>query len=336
MEKKAVTIFGYELWTQKFMGNKVDLDRFDFEVVEYLMKKIVSDVPLQQRAYRKKNKMINLISVQDSSDQDFLEGVFTTARYGKEQTIINVPDQTEAGRKEKDHGVLNEVHFTIHKETGLLLIEKDSESVARGGFIQSFLRYHKELMYDYIQKFNDDFTPNKMYKRNFLKVVSLPSKSFFDEIEEFASIKDAYYYKDIEKDTGVNNEASNILYLYQQAKEKGVKNVSRVKVSFENRVRKDSIKDVKAFFEMIHESKYYDGIGLSGKLYSGRFRTIELENIQRSFDVKVEHHENGLPKLDDLINEMINLSKFENPIEYKEDIEQFKGVMDDEEEDKIG
>lgn len=337
MEKKPVTILGYELCTQKFMDNKYDLDRFDFEVVKFFLEKIVSCIPLNDRAYRKKNKMINLISVNNAADQDFFEGVFSTARYGKEQTIINIPDQKDVGVKGKNQGVKNEVHFLIHKKTGLFLIEKDSEGVARGAFIQSFFRYHKELAYEYIDAFNHQFSPNKMYRRNFLKIVSLPSRSFFDEIAEFASIKDAYFYKDILVDSGENNEASNVLYLYQQAKESGVKNIDRVKISFENTIKKKSIQNVKDYFEKLFEEQYYDGIGVSGKLHSGRSRTIELENIQRSFDLSVNHHESGIPSLTDLLNGMVKLAKFDNPIDYKENTTQFKGVVinESEEEGKI-
>ncbi|MEH7716186.1 hypothetical protein [Bacillus velezensis] len=341
MTKKPLTVLGYELCTPKFTGESWDEDRFDNELFETYLN-LILEVPLKERALKvkKENKMINLLSLNQSEDADFLEGVFSTAKYGKEQTIIDVPNQEEAGIKEKDHGVLNEVYFLVHKKTGLFLIEKDSEGVARASMIRRFLKFHKELIYDYIAKFNAQFTPIKIMKYSFIRINSLPSKTFFEELEEFATIKDAYYYKDFEAETGKkNNEAADLFYHYKVAKEEGVEDITRVKVSFENKVKKGSVKHIKSFFQKLYESQNYDGIGVSGQLRSGRQRTIELENIQKGYDISVEHHENGSPSLQDLFNEMVKKCKRDNPIDYKKDIEQYKGVLindNDTEEDQAG
>ncbi|SEM79635.1 hypothetical protein SAMN04489762_1059 [Terribacillus saccharophilus] len=348
MAKQPVIVFGYELWTTKFTGNSVKEDRFDFELLDTLLKKIL-EVPIKERAFKnkKKNKSINLLSYKDSDDSDLVEGVFSTARYGKEQKIIDIPDQTEAGLKGKNQGVLSQVNFIIDKATGLLLVEKDSEGVARRQLILGFLKYHKGLIYDYIEQFNKQFSPNKIHKNNFVSVKSLPPKTFFEDIKDFASIKDAYYYKDINQDDNKNNEASNFMYQYQKADKEGMKGVTRVKVSFENTLRGGSVRHVEKFFKKLFEAQNYDalapnknneyddvdGFGASGRLQSGRTRTIELENIQRAFDVSVEHSEGGIPSVSDLIEQMVYIAKHDNPLEYKRGIEQFTGVNLNEEED---
>ncbi|WP_227397366.1 hypothetical protein [Jeotgalibacillus aurantiacus] len=328
MGNQPVTIFGYELITPKYLekGN-YDIGRFDFEDIGYFFGEILK-IPLKDRAFRKKNKMINLLSFSNANDQDFYEGVFDTARFGKDQKIINIYDYTHAGDKGKNQGLTNQVNFLIHKKTGLLLIEKDSENVARGNFIQTYIRYHKDLIHPYIEGFNKKFNPSRIYKNRFLKVISLPSKSFFEDIKEFSTIKDAYYYKDISQDTGKSNEASNLLYLATLAEENGMKNMTRVKMTFENKVPKSSIKGIEAYFKKLHEAQYFDGFGVTGRLPSGRNRTIELLNVQRAFDVSVEHHENGLPVIDDLHTEMMLIAKKDNPLSHKIKIEQFRGVFE--------
>lgn len=335
MENKPVLIYGYELCTPKYLGNSMDMGRYDNETVEVYLKRIL-DLPLKERVFLRDNKMMNLVSFKNSHDQDFLEGVFITARYGKVQDIIDVIEQNKTGEKGKNQGARNEVHFIIHKKTGLLLVEKDTENVARGNFIKSYFIYHRERFKIYSDAFNKKFSPEKVYKRGFIQVVSLPSKTFFEEIEQFVSIKEAFVYKDIEQGNA-NNAASNLFYLAHQAEEDGVENISRVKMSFENKVRKSSIRHIRGFFEKLHESQHYDGLGVSGKLGSGRQRTIELENIQRAFDLNIDHNENGLPSLEQLINGMIVIGKMDNPLQSKADIDQFKGVeINVEEEDSEG
>lgn len=326
MEKKPVTVLGYELVTPKFNDGSYDLNRFDFELLNIFFKKVIEDIPLKKRALIKDNKMLNLISFKQSKDANLFEGVFITARFGKEQEIIDIFDQVEQGVKPKNHGVKSEVNFIVDRRTGLFLLEKDSENVAKGPFIQKFLKHHKELILEYLKKFNEKFDPIKMHRRNFLKIVSLPTKTFFEEIREFSSIKDAYYYLDVEEIKSNSNEASNMLYLYNKAEEEGMSGISRVKVSFENKIRMGTISGVERYFKKLFESQLFDGIGIEGKLHSGRTRTIELENIQRSFDVRVEHHENGWPSLEDLLIKMEEIALRDNPLEHKRFAHQYEGV----------
>ncbi|GIP61930.1 hypothetical protein J32TS6_04850 [Virgibacillus pantothenticus] len=327
MAIKPLTILGYELTTPKFTGDSYDIDRFDFETLYYFFNKIINYVPLKERAFKKYNKMINLISFNQTEDANLYEGVFITARYGKEQEIIDILEQVGTGLKPKNHGVKNEVHFLIDRRTGLLLLEKDAENVAGKNFIYRFIRYHKNLIEDYQTVFNKQFDPLKIHKNNFLKVISLPPKTFFEEIKEFATVKEAYYFLDIDKLELKSNEASNVMYLYDKAKENGMNGMNRVKVSFENTIKKSSVRGIQNYFKKLFESQNFDGIGVKGKLHSGRYRTIELENIQRAFDIEVEYNENGLPSLSDITNGMTEIVLKDNPISYKRTIQQYEGVV---------
>lgn len=336
MNEKPVTIYGYELTTPKFKSKSFDIGRFDFEVCAYFFEKIINEIPLKQRAFRDKNRMINLISFKQSDDANLWEGVFITARYGKEQEILDIFEQVEAGVKPKNHGVKNDVNFLIDKRTGLLLLEKDSERVASGDIIRKYISYHRGMVEDYLVEFNKQYDPVKMHRRGFLKISSLPRKSFFDEIHQFSTIKDAYYYLDISERPSTSNEVSNLLYLHNKADENGMRGVSRVKISFENNVPKKSVTGVEAYFKKLFEAQYFDGLGVSGTLHSGRSRTIELENIQRTFDISVSFNENGLPSLGDLIVGMSEIALRDNPLEHKVSEEQYEGVVINAEEEVDG
>jgi len=87
-----VKIQAFELCTPKFLGDSYDKNRYDHEQVEYLFKKIM-DVPLGERAYHRNNKVINLVRFEDADDQEFMEGTFSSARYGQKEEIIDVHRQ---------------------------------------------------------------------------------------------------------------------------------------------------------------------------------------------------------------------------------------------------
>lgn len=328
MENKLVTIYGYELTTPKFQGINYDYGRFDFETFCFFFQKIINTIPIRERAFknREKTKMLNLISFEQSDDATIWEGVFTTARYGKEQEILDIEEQVGAGTKPRNHGMKNEVHFTVHTKTGLLLVEKDSEQVASGQMIRKFIRYHRDLITDYQTAFNQKYDPFKIHKTNFLKIASLPDRTFFEEIGDFALIKEAYYYLDISETVATSNEVSNLLYLHNRAEENGMEDVTRIKISFENKVPSRSVSGVENYFRRLFEADYFDGLGVNGKLHSGRTKTIELENIQRAFDIDVEFNESGVPSLSNLIIGMTQIALRENPLEDKEDIVQYEGV----------
>lgn len=333
MEVKPLTIYGYEFITTKFNKDSYDANRFDFELLEYFFGRMINEIPLKERAFRDKSRMINLISFKQSSDANLWEGVFSTARYGKEQVMIDVPQQVDKGIKPKDQGAKNEVNFLVDRRTGLLLLEKDSERVAGRDMIMKLIRYHKTLIDPFLTSFNKQFHPVVMHRKNFLKLNSLPSKTFFEEIKDFASIKEAYYYLDISEQPPTSNEVSNLLYLENKAVTGGMKGVTRVKISFENGIRKGSVSGVEAYFKKLFEQQYFDGFGVKGKLDSGRPKTIELENIQRTFDISVEYNINGLPSLKDLFEGMSKIALRDNPLDFKKTIKQYKGVKINEEED---
>lgn len=334
MTKQPLTILGYELTTPKFKGESYDIDRFDCECVEYFFTYLLTEVSLKDRAFRDNNKMINLVSFGSSEDPNLWEGELITAKYGKEQDILDIFEQVETGVKPKDHGVKNTVSFLLEKRTGLLLVEKDSEQVASASMIRKFIHFHKSCIEEYLINFNSQKDPAKMHRHNFLKIGSLPEKSFFEEIDEFATVKDAFYYLDTSSLPATSNEVSNLLYLYNKADKNGVKGTTRVKISFENKIPKGSITGVKAYFNKLFESQFFDGFGVTGSLESGRQRTIELENIQRSFDIKVEYNENGIPSLNDILLGMGNIALRDNPLESKAEIVQYEGVVINEEEDR--
>lgn len=348
MAKRPLNVLGYELVTQKMVNGDWQARIFDFEILEYYFTKIIENVPLSERKFHTKTKMINLLWFnQSSQDADIWEGQFITARHGKERTIFNILKQVDEGVIDKNRGAKNTIYFTVHRKTGLMLVERDSERVASKEMIYKFIRFHKDLIVPYQKAFNKKFKDASIHKGNFLKVVTLPKKGFFEDLKEFKTVKEAYFYLDISETENVNNEASNLLYLeseasatvedsykehedlidlIKQSKDGGLRGTTKIKVSFESNVSSIGIRGVKDYFSKLIESDLYDGFGVTGNLESGRSRTIELETVQRSFDISVDFNDKGLPSLQDMYDGMSKIFKTDNPLSFKEQFDQFEGV----------
>ena len=99
--------------------------------------------------------MINLIEFKTSDDTDFIEGIFTSAKYGQKQEIINVYTHSKTGDKEKEHGVKNEIKFVLDKRNGLILVQHDREGVIGRDMLHRYFSYHFHLTEPYRARFNE-------------------------------------------------------------------------------------------------------------------------------------------------------------------------------------
>ena len=315
MKQDYIKIQAYEILTSKFLGKSYDPDRYDHEQVEYLLNKITK-LSMKDRAFHRDNKVLNLLSCKDSNDQDFMEGVFSTARYGQDEEIIDVIEQNVTGNKPKNHGVKNELHFLLDKRTGLLLIQKDKNHVISKDMLHKYFHFHFGLAENYREKFNEINPDIKIVKNSYMKVTTILSEEFFNEIEKFAMIKEAFVIKDIESDD-ITNEG--IQFLKDQAEENGVGNFQQMKISYMNNVKKSGIKHVKQFFKKLYEEEKYDNLGVTGRLETGKGKTLTMAKIPQGYDFKVTFNENGIPSISEIHENMIKIAKKNNPIANKND-----------------
>jgi hypothetical protein len=304
-----IKINAFELCTPKFFGDYYSKDRYDHEQVEYLLLRIM-EIPIEQRAFHRKGKMINLVNFQTSDDADFIEGTFTSAKYGQKQEIIDVYTQTKTGDKEKQHGVKNEIKFVLDKRNGLILIQHDREGVVGRDMLHRYFNFHIDLSEPYREIFNNVNPKAKIIRRSYLKVAALPSQEFFDAIDDFAKIKEAFVM--IEVDDEINNEG--IEFLANEAMEHNVDDFQEMKITYKNTVKKGGIKQIKAFFKHLSDLDKYDNYGVSGQLASGKSKTISMAKIPHSYYEKVYFNENGIPDGSQIVNHMVRLSKTDNPV----------------------
>ncbi|MBO2945772.1 hypothetical protein JJQ72_17475 [Paenibacillus sp. F411] len=313
-----IRIHAYDLCTPKYFKNRsYVVGRYDHEQIAVLLYLLMQQKEVN-RMLLYRHKMINLHSYHDSDDSDIVEGKFITARYGKTQEIMDVYNQTVTGTKNNNEGVINEVYFTIDKVTGLILVEHDDEHVISREILQRYFKSKMGLVESYIQKFNKLNKEIMTLPRSaYVSVTTVPSKGFFDELNELTTIKEVYVYSDIEE--GTNNDA--IQFLAKQASENELEDYQGVKISLINKLKRKSIKHVEAYIRSLMELEAYDGYGVIGSS-DGRRRQIDYlsNSVSMSYVAKVSVNVNGIINFQDLISEMVRISKYDNPIEYKRSI----------------
>ncbi|QDS35817.1 hypothetical protein [Brevibacillus brevis] len=313
MSSKFVKIYGFEIITPKFVGNGYDMERYDHDQMEFFFKEIMK-LNERNRVFRYKGKMINLVSCKQSSDADFIEGVFTSAKFGQEQDIINVFDQTTTGQKGKNEGVKNEVHFILQKKTGLLLVQYDDQRVVSRDLIKRFFDHHLSLMDRYKNEFKNVNKPYEIPK-TFLQIKTLPSKHFFDELRQMATIKEAYVLADLSK--GANNNA--VEYLRDEAQENEVDGFQQIKISLLNKVKSTGIRHIESYFKKMLELEAYDGYGVSGISHSGKTKSLTMARVPHNYDINVSINSAGLINVSELMSQMVYIAKYDNPLAGKND-----------------
>lgn len=323
-------INGFEICTPKLVEGGYDKDRYDHEQVEKLLSKIMS-LDINARACHYKNKMVNLLSYQISPDADFIEGVFYSAKYGEQQEIIDVYTQITTGNKGKNEGVKNQMSFLLDKRNGLLLVQHDPEYGVTRDMLHRFFVNHSDLVEPYRESFNKINDPIKIPKNAYIKVAALPSKEFFEEIRNFARIREAFVLADLE--TGRSNEA--IEYLRNEAMESDVEDFQQVKILLKNTITNGSIRHIEAFFKKLFDADKYDGYGVTGIYESGSSRTINMAKVPQTYDVEVTVNSNGIIDRSRLVEELIQIAKFDNPIlEKNVGVEKVKEVGESNNEEK--
>ena len=177
--KKKIRIKAYELVTPKIGKDMYYRNIFDYEMIDILFQSILG-INKMDRKYIDSNNSFNLGGYGQSYDADITEGYFLTARYGLEQDQIDIQTQQNVGKIPETSGLEAEVHFMIDRKTGLLLVQEDHNKVFNKKLLGQFMKFHKSIIYPYIEKFNEINRQNNLmiHKNSMFQVVSLPPIDF--------------------------------------------------------------------------------------------------------------------------------------------------------------
>lgn len=313
---KSTKIKGYEFTTPKFSGgDKTQFENvYDFEIIE-LMFKTIMKLNKSKRKYMNETMSINLGNFQQSDDANMVEGYFITARHGVRRTHIDIETQEEIGTIEAYHGVEHKVHFMIDRNTGLLLIQDDFNKVFNRKLLHTFLHFHKELIYPYIDKFNQLNTQRSMviHKRSSYRLRTLPPIDFFDELREFTKINSAI----LTLDSTTDKSTVDVSQILDKELEDNDIAEYDLEIKIKNKTRNRMIRVFETYFEEVIRQQKYDSYAIEGVLENGKTRRITPDTITRDFFGDVRYNANGEPNISDLYDVMYRIISRENPLSGK-------------------
>ncbi|WP_445478003.1 hypothetical protein ACULLL_16715 [Lysinibacillus irui] len=301
---------------------------YNHELMDLFLNSILL-LDLDKRKYKNDEVTLNLVEYKQSSNINVMEGIFTTARHGIRKTTINIETQEEMNTIEHYEGVKNEIHFTLDKKKGLLLVQEDKQNhVFSRSILKSFLYSHRHLIYPYIEEFNRKNLANKasLYKRGFYSINSLPPIDFIEKLNEFKTIKSGILYINSSENNQGNNDV--IQKLEEELNDHEI-NEYDIEMKIKNKSPYGMVKTFEKYFNRMMEIQKYDDYAIEGVTKSGATKKITPDSITREFDIEVQVNSKGIPNLDDIFNGMESIILHKNPLVDKEEFDQLFFIKDD-------
>ncbi|MDD9149241.1 hypothetical protein OYT88_11820 [Sporolactobacillus sp. CQH2019] len=311
---KNTTIKGYEFCTPKF-GGEIQFEKvYDHELIDTLFDSILQ-LDKKIRKYKNDTVSFNLGNYQQSEDANIAEGYFITARHGVRRPEIDINTQEEVGILEKTQGVENNVYFMLDKRTGLLLVQDDFNKVFNRKLLHTFLSYHKNIVYPYIDEFNriNKKTPLKIHKRSCFRLLTLPPVNFMEKLKEFTEIKSAI----LTLDSTTEKKKVDVSEILDKELEDNEINKYDLEIKIKNKSGKAMVKIFERYFEKIMDLQKYDSYAIEGKLLNGKIKRISPDTITRDFYTDVEYNDNGEALMSSIYNQMADIILHDNPINGK-------------------
>lgn len=256
-------------------------------------------------------KFFDLHSFSQSDDADFVEGVFHTTRYGTQNDIIEIATKAIQGQVLPSQGVKYDVHFVLCRRTGLLLVESDPYRVATRNTIDKYLSKKQTLMTDYIQDYNRRNRPQFIYDSMIFTIENVMDEGFYDQLAEITRIKEVSGYMEVNEND--QNEAVSRFKREAAGEDHNITEVTEFKISLLNSVRNSGLKHVRRFIQNSLDLEKFSRFEVAGYDSMSRKRIATFNVKPVSFYVNVEVNENGLINSGQLLNEMVNIAKYDNP-----------------------
>lgn len=273
----------YSLRTPKYR-NQIDIEKngkkFDKKHFEYSTVKAFFNV-------MKNSNLSNLfleVSINDTSETcrltfkdfednnpDFAIIKFFTNVYGTNKDITDMNNYQIVGNLESHHSIPYEVNMFLHKRHGILFVSKDINNVINKYSLNRFINHYRIALDNYIKQWNEENEYVKMYKMPVIKVDSLPSMQFFEELDLLRSIKEFSFVFDPTGSQDYADYADNDImnengFRRNQFKEKRI---------FKDLFNRIQIENVKHLYEDLYHKSNYDDFKVIGTNFNGKEVTVK-------------------------------------------------------------
>ncbi|WP_028977241.1 hypothetical protein [Sporolactobacillus terrae] len=306
-------IFAYKINTpilnieQNKMNDKIYLN----EIFESFLNEINAQ-DAQYKPLRDGGKFFTLHNYHDSEDADFIEGTFHTTRYGSQNDIIAIENEAIEGQVLPNQGVKYDIHFVLSKKDGLLLVESDPYRVATRNTIETYLARKQLLLKDFINKYNALHKPFTIIDSFVFSIESVMDSGFESQLKKIVRIKEVSGYVEVKEDA--QNAAVAKFRKPEKSEDNDISDVTEMRVSLINSVRNSGLKQVKRFIKNSLDLQKFARFEVSGYDNINKKITATFNIKPVSFYVSVDQNSNGIIDGSQLLNQMVDIAKNENPL----------------------
>ncbi|ARK23259.1 hypothetical protein SporoP37_00185 [Sporosarcina sp. P37] len=301
----SITVYAFQIGTpvvnidnSTIIDNYYDSDFFE----EFLRLVIESDASKHLDG----TNYFHLVSLQQSSDAEILEGKIHTTKYGTLSEIIDTHTDAIVNTLEPRQGVKNEINFVINRESGLFLIQNDPFRIFSRNFFFDFLKNRDYLAEDLVTEFNEKNSAHSLYKEHIFTLLTIHDQGFYEQLAKIQNIKSVSVNTIVEK-ADVNSALSHFTK-NDASKEDYLNNVTEMTYTFKNTIRSNGISQVKKFVQNALDLEKIDSILAKGRA-EGKDLKAEFKIKPQSYPIKTTKNSNGILDQSKIITQMVDLAK---------------------------
>lgn len=292
MAYKSFSYKVYSIRTPKYNHQKEidegkEKSHFEFQVVD-LFFKLLKHTKIEEifintdSSYNTGKNSITFYDYIDI-DNDYSVVVFDSDSYGTSNVIKDMNNREVIGHIKKEHSVPHKVNVFINKNNGLIFVSKDKNSIINKTTLQQFFYKYREVMYEYVEIWNENNKYYKIYKWPFIRMDNLPSMNFFDEMEKLLNIKEFSYEFDPTGSKDFKDFSADDVMLKEGFRRKNFKE----RRTFINFLGKASISQIKELYEKLFYKSNYDNFKVVGHDKHGKPKTVKPNFKTRSISLNL-------------------------------------------------
>lgn len=316
MEKVTRRIFAYKINTP--ITNTEEDQMYDKVYYKDIFESFLSKIQDQDQRVKALTEEGKYLDINDYAisdfDNNYIEGVMHTTRYGTLNDIIEIESQEVQGKVLPNQGVKYDVHFVLCRQSGLLLVESDPYRVATRNTIDHYLSKKQALMHGYIRKFNRENNPNFIYDTILFTIENVLDDNFYSQLSRINKVKEVSGYMNID-DFGHNAALDHFIEEESEeyTEDESISQISEFRVSLINRVRNSGLSHVERFIRNIVDIEKFSRFEVSGYDNNNQKRSATFNVKPVDFYVEADQSSDGILNSNQLFQEMIEVAKNENP-----------------------
>lgn len=232
-----------------------------------------------------------------------------TDRFGEVKDIKDNIQNTKNKQLNSHESVPETVKLVITRKHGLIYVTRDNNTIINKSTLNTFFNKYRFVIYEYIEQWNkvNKEIGLKIYKQPAIKIDSLPSTDFFDELDKLINVDEfAYTYNPSGANDTPNFEDVEI-FSETELQRKDFKERKK----FKNIAKKPIVNEVKKIYENLSYKSNYDEWYVKGENQNHKTIVVKPELATRTEHIKL----NNINQINikELLEKISDILKVNNP-----------------------